>query len=230
MPIISFANSKGGSGKTTSALLLACELSLKKDVCIIDADPRHPIQKWAGLKKEKNNSLHIFTNDSENTIIQDIENYSHQYPFVIIDLEGIASKRAAFAISQSDFVIIPMQEQQQDADEAINMIKEVKNLEKMTRKKIHFSILFTRTRVVAKSRTARFIAQQFITSEKIDCFQTEINERDAFSAIFTTGDTVRGLNPQENNGISKAIENIEKYTTEVIAKVLETQSKGENNV
>jgi chromosome partitioning protein len=133
----------------------------------------------------------------------------------------------------AEIVALPPEELarlQQDADEAINMIKEVKNLEKMTRKKIHFSILFTRTRVVAKSRTARFIAQQFITSEKIDCFQTEINERDAFSAIFTTGDTVRGLNPQENNGISKAIENIEKYTTEVIAKVLETQSKGENNV
>ena len=40
MPILAFANSKGGSGKTTSALLLACELAESKPVTVIDADPR----------------------------------------------------------------------------------------------------------------------------------------------------------------------------------------------
>ena len=50
MPVIAFANSKGGSGKTTSALLLACELANAKAVTLIDADPRHPISRtWAAL-------------------------------------------------------------------------------------------------------------------------------------------------------------------------------------
>ena len=40
MPIISFANPKGGAGKTTSALILATELAAKgAQVAIIDADP-----------------------------------------------------------------------------------------------------------------------------------------------------------------------------------------------
>ena len=42
MAVIAFANSKGGSGKTTSALLLACELAHSKPVTVIDADPRKP--------------------------------------------------------------------------------------------------------------------------------------------------------------------------------------------
>ena len=43
MPVISFANPKGGAGKTTTALLLAGELASKDAlVTIIDADP----EKW----------------------------------------------------------------------------------------------------------------------------------------------------------------------------------------
>ena len=40
MPVIAFANSKGGSGKTTSALLLAQALAAHRPTTIIDADPR----------------------------------------------------------------------------------------------------------------------------------------------------------------------------------------------
>ena len=47
MPVIAFANSKGGSGKTTSALLLAQALAAHRPTTLIDADPRHPITTWA---------------------------------------------------------------------------------------------------------------------------------------------------------------------------------------
>jgi chromosome partitioning protein len=44
MPVISFANPKGGAGKTTTALILATELADSgASVSIIDADP----ERWA---------------------------------------------------------------------------------------------------------------------------------------------------------------------------------------
>ena len=50
MPIISFANPKGGAGKTTSALLLAGELAGKGSrVVLIDADPERWISQWGRL-------------------------------------------------------------------------------------------------------------------------------------------------------------------------------------
>ncbi len=50
MPVISFANPKGGSGKTTSALLLAGELaSSGGTVAIVDADPEQWISQWAAM-------------------------------------------------------------------------------------------------------------------------------------------------------------------------------------
>ena len=222
MPVIAFANSKGGSGKTTSALLLACELAEKAAVTIIDADPRHPVTKWAAPKPEKTpppTKLTVVQNDSESTIIEEIEAAAARDPFVIIDLEGVASKKNAYAISQADLVIVPMKEQQQDAEAALDIIKELVNISKMTGKKIPFSILFTQSKPVAKSRTARFIATQFRDNPALDCFEVELHERDAFSAIYTMGGSIRALDPKQTNGTERAIENVTGFVAELIAKL-----------
>src|SRR5476649_897095 len=48
MPVISFANPKGGSGKTTLAMVLALEIAKGgAKVAVIDADPNAIIEKWA---------------------------------------------------------------------------------------------------------------------------------------------------------------------------------------
>ena len=46
MPTIAFISPKGGVGKTTAALLLACEIARGTQVTVIDADPNHPIAGW----------------------------------------------------------------------------------------------------------------------------------------------------------------------------------------
>lgn len=215
MPVIAFANSKGGSGKTTSALLLACELAESKPVTIIDADPRHPITTWASLPNVPEN-LTVVTNQSEKTILDEIEEAAAATPFVIIDLEGTASRLMSYAISQADLVIVPMKEQQQDALAAIDVIKEIHRDMKAVRREIPFAVLFTQSKVVAKSRTARFVADQFRTNPKMRTFKAEINERDAFSAMFATGGSVRSMAAGAVNNIEAAIQNVETFTSEVI--------------
>ncbi|WP_413154798.1 ParA family protein [Bartonella sp. cb54] len=218
MPVISFANSKGGSGKTTSALLLACELAYVKPVTLIDADPRHPITAWSKMQGKPNN-LTVVTNESEKTILDEIESAATRDPFVIVDLEGTASRLTSYAISQSDFVIVPMKEQQQDALAALEIIREIHRNMKIVKRYISYAILFTQSKVVAKSRTSRFISSQFKNNPKIDVFETEINERDAFSAIFAMGGSHRTLNAKEVNNLETAIGNVESFFAEVITKL-----------
>jgi chromosome partitioning protein len=220
MPVISFANSKGGSGKTTSALLLACELAYAKPVTIIDADPRRPVTTWSRLSN-KPARLTVVTNESEKTILDEIEQAATRDPFVIVDLEGTASRLTSYAISQSDLVIVPMKEQQQDALAAIDIIKEIHRDMKAVRRTIPYAVLFTQTKVVAKSKTARHIGSQFRNNPKIHTFETEIHDRDAFSAIFATGGTVRSLT--NVNNIDAAIANVTDFAGEVIAKLKANQ-------
>ncbi|WP_424973323.1 AAA family ATPase [Dinoroseobacter sp. S76] len=218
MPVIAFANSKGGSGKTTSALLLACALAETKPTTIIDADPRHPISTWARMPG-KPDRLSVVTNQSEKTILDEIEAASTKDPFVIIDLEGTASRLMSYAISQADLVIIPLKEQQQDALAALDVIQEIHRDMKATRRKIPYAVLFTQSRAAVKSRTARHIAAQFRENDQIDTFGVEIHERDAFAAIFSIGGAVSHLDPKKVNGLDKALENIEGFRNEVIRKL-----------
>ncbi len=220
MPVITFANSKGGSGKTTSALLLACALSEQKTTTIIDADPRHPVTTWSRMDGKPDN-LTVITNESERTILDEIESAAAQDAFVIIDLEGTASRLMSYAISQSDFVIIPLKEQQQDAMAALDVIQEIQRDMKATRRKIPYAVLFTQSRAAVKSRTAKHIAQQFRNNQRINTFTVEIIERDAFAAIFTIGGTIRNMNPEKVNGLENATGNIEAFRQEVITKLRE---------
>ena len=50
MPVITFANTKGGAGKTTAVLLLATELARSGHrVTVLDADPQLWISRWHEL-------------------------------------------------------------------------------------------------------------------------------------------------------------------------------------
>ena len=225
MPVITFASSKGGSGKTTSALLLACEIACTKSVTLIDADPRKPITTWSKLPNKPEN-LTVISNESEKTILDEIEQAAARDPFVIVDLEGTASRLTSYAISQSDLVIVTMKEQQQDALAAIEIIKEIHRDMQAVRRVIPYAILFTQSKVVAKSRTARFISRQFRENPQVDTFTTEINERDAFSSIFSVGGSIRSLTPKEVNNLEAAINNVNEFTAETINK-LKSNNKNE---
>ncbi|MFK7876382.1 MAG: AAA family ATPase [Paracoccaceae bacterium] len=218
MPVITFANSKGGSGKTTSALLLAQALATHKTTTLIDADPRHPVTTWAE-KPGCPQALTVVTNQGEKSILDEIEMAAARDPFVLIDLEGTASRLMSYAISQSDLVIIPIKEQQQDALAALNVMQEIHRDMKATRRNIPYAVLFTQSRAAVKSRTARHIAAQFRDSPEIDCFETEIHERDAFAAMFSMGGTIAGMDPSLVNGLDRALANIEAFRTEVTAKL-----------
>lgn len=137
MPIITFANSKGGSGKTTAALLLATELARGSDVTLI---ARHPLTAWAALP-EKPKAITVVTSGGERAILDEIADAAARTPFVIIDLEGVASRMTSFAMSQSDLVIVPAQEQQQDVAAAIDVIAELHRDMRASRRTITRSLM-----------------------------------------------------------------------------------------
>lgn len=218
MPICVFASSKGGSGKSTSSLLLAAELARKATaVTVIDADPNQPINDWAKLPRKPDN-ITVIADINEENIIDQIEAAAARDPFVIVDLEGTASQTVGYAVALADLVIVPCQGSQLDAKEAAKVIKLVRREERVVRRTIPFSILLTRTPVVARPRTLRHIEGQFETSG-IDGFATEINEREAFRAIFSFGGTISTLNADHVRNLGAAAANIRAFAAEVITKL-----------
>ena len=122
MPTISLASSKGGAGKSTTAVVLATELAARgATVTLIDADPNQPVVRWS-RKAGKPEGVIVIGGVTEETVSEVIDEAAGQTQFVIVDLEGTASVMVAYAMSRSDLVIIPMQGSELDGVEAAKVI------------------------------------------------------------------------------------------------------------
>jgi chromosome partitioning protein len=225
MPTISFANPKGGAGKTTSALLLACELAEKNaTVSIIDADPQRWISQWAALPGKPDN-IHIVNDVSEDTIVDAIEEAAALDQFVIVDLEGTANLAVAHAIGMSDFVIIPAQGTSMDAKGAVKTVKLINNQARLARREIPHAVLITRTSALITSRSLKSILDQ-LDGAGVEVFATSIVERAAYRDLLDFGGTLSTLNPAQVSNIDKAQHNAREFTAEVIAKLKKADTAG----
>src|SRR5580658_219810 len=217
MPTIVFVSPKGGAGKTTSAFLLSTALAKLYEVTVIDADPNHPIKKWAAGGNTPP-GLTIISDVDEDTIIERIEDAATQTPFVVVDLEGTASKIVVYAISQADLVIIPTQGSQLDANEASRAIRVVMQSQKMTKTETPYAVLLTRTSLSIRTRTQSHI-QNGLIAAGVPVFETELNERDAFRAVFSFQQTLDGLNPADVANLDKAKLNVWAFVEEVVERL-----------
>ena len=214
MPTIVFLTPKGGAGKTTSALILATQLARGAKVTAIDADPNRPIKTWAsGGNAPKN--LSIVSDADEENILDRIEEAAAQTPFVIVDLEGTAAKIVLLAVSQADFVIVPTQGSQLDAEQTSRALKVIRQQEKMSGRRVHHSVLLTRTNPAIRTRTMAHI-ERGLADARVPMFTTELNEREAFRAMFSFRQTLAGLNPNDVSNLDKAIANAHAFALEVI--------------
>lgn len=216
--VVSFASSKGGAGKTTSAFLLATILAKKGiNVGVIDADPNHPFCLWEKQGGRIEN-LSIIKNDSEETILDDIEHAKKKHSFVIVDLEGTANLSVAYAVTSSDLVIIPAQRSQLDASEAAKVIGLIKRQSEVSKRTIPTALLFTRTSPAIRTKGMRRM-QESLDTNQVDTFEVEINEREAFRAIWDYNSTLCQLSTSQVSGVDKARTNATAFAVEVLRRI-----------
>lgn len=214
MPVVVFANPKGGSGKSTAALLLATELALETKVCVVDADIRRRIAKWSkGGNAPKN--LVVLDDADEDNVIDRIDDALKLASVVIVDLEGTASKLVLLAISQADLVVIPLQDSAPDAEEAGAVLKVLRQQERLSGRKVPHVIVPTRTPAAYKSKLMRYILEQLAPSGA-RVLDVEIVERQAFKAVWVYESTLEGLPAGEVAGVEKAITNARAYAQSIV--------------
>lgn len=220
MPVISFANPKGGAGKTTTALLAATQLAeAGATVAIIDADPERWISQWGALPG-KPETIQIISDVTEDTIVDVIEREAAQAQFVIVDLEGTASLMVANAIGMSDFVTIPLQGSSMDAKGGAKVLKLIASQAKLARRTIPHAVVLTRTSAAIRSRSLKNVSTE-LEDAGIPVFQTAIVERAAYRDLFDFGGTLLALDSSQTSNIEKAIENARQFTGELVAKIKE---------
>lgn len=223
MPVISFANPKGGAGKTTTALIAATVLAENgATVSIIDADPERWISQWAALPG-KPDAIRIVSDVTEDTVADAIEAESARSAFVVVDLEGTASLMVANAIGFSDFVVIPLQGSSMDAKGGAKILRLIATQARMARRQIPHAVVLTRTSAAVKSRSLKNVTAE-LSEAGVPVFATAIVERAAYRDLFDYGGTLTGLNQATTSGVPKAIENAQEFAGELVAKIREAMA------
>ena len=218
MPVISFANPKGGTGKSTSALILALEMAHRGGkVALVDCDPNQVTAGWAQAREQegRNVPFEAIANPGEENVIDVLDELASQYPFVIVDLEGTASLMMSRTMSRSDLTIIPMQASPVDAKQAARAVSLIRAEEKMLRREIPMRILMTRNNPAIKTRDEKAIMEQ-LEAANVPMLEVPLHERAAFRAVFTYNKTLRELSAKESSGLPRAKENAEAYAYHVV--------------
>jgi chromosome partitioning protein len=223
MPIIPFVSPKGGTCKTTSALLLATFLAKLYDVTIIDADPNCAIRDWASSGNAPPR-LTVVSDVNEDNIVESIEDAAAKTPFVIVDLEGTASKAVLYAVAHADFIVIPMQASFEDAKAARRAVGVILESEKRGKSAKPYAVLFTRTSPTIRSRSFAHIYKSVVAAG-LPVFDTQLNERDAYRAMLLFQQTLDGLDSEEVPNLDKAKRNVAAFAEELVARILEEEGR-----
>ena len=219
MYVISFANPKGGTGKTTSTLLLAEQIAATgSNVSILDLDPNKNLLHWQESRQKGGKSIPFTVHkrpENDDGIIDQIDELEDSNDYLLIDLEGTASQAVTYALSRSDLVLIPLEPNSVEARHAARAVQLVAAAGKMLRKKINYRILFTRQNAAFATREEREVRSE-LTESSIPLLESGIVRRSPYTRMF--GDSLLlsemlelAEKVAEREQISKAIANARQY-------------------
>ena len=207
--VITIAQQKGGTGKTTLAVHLALAFikyhNLK--VAIIDTDPQGSLGKWFMIREEKKLSNDNLTFKTASLWGAQYESKAlkKDHDIVIIDTPPKIESDARPSIESADLVLIPVAASQVDFW-ATGAIVEIA---KKANKKILIQINRANQRSKLISKT-----NDFIKSLNLSATKTIIGNRQIFASSIGEGKTA-----VEKQKKSNAVEEVKKLSEQILLEI-----------
>ncbi|WP_104663031.1 ParA family protein [Ensifer adhaerens] len=215
MAIVSLANAKGGAGKTTAALLLACEFARRGDrVAVLDCDPLACMTDWFRHGRHDGN-LFVLPGITTTTLSDHLRRLRGQVEHVVIDLSGAADVLVALAIGLCDLTLIPVQGCAMDARGAIQVLDLIRYIENNARADINHAVVLTRVNPIVTTRAMRSVKLSLAES-RIRLVDTPLVERTAFRELFEQGDTLYSLDAARVSNLARAQANARALADDVL--------------
>lgn len=217
MPTIAFVSTKGGVGKTTSALLLAMGLAERGlSVSMVDSDPNLPLKAWGELPGKPDN-ISLYHAPSFQDLPGELRKAKLASEWVVVDTEGGAPRMGGMAIANADLVITPLAASQLDAREARKVSKMVADIARKENRPIPLVCLFARTPPAGRRSFQEVRAE--LEAASLPALATALSDKEAFRALFSKGGNLAGLASRRVSGVSAARELVEAFTDEVATLV-----------
>lgn len=167
-------NLKGGVGKSTSAVFIACGLARSGRTLLVDADPQGSILGWSEDAGPEFPATVIAwpTRDVAKRVLEVADDYEH----VVIDTGPSQEHLLRQAVAVADLVVVPVSPSLMDVRELSRTLQMVEDLGPTRRVEAH--ILLTKVRSgTASARDAR----RGLVGEGLPVLAAQISLREAYA-------------------------------------------------
>ena len=162
MAIITLAQIKGGSGKTTLAKCLVGEFVARGlPIAALDLDPNRPLGRFFAQIPELR-EVEVAVPGGEARVSALVRELAARHDNVVIDLMGAATNDTQVALALSDLVIVPSQMGEDDFRGGIETWRQVEEAELVARRPIARAVLMVRTSASAvRPRVESFVREAY---------------------------------------------------------------------
>jgi chromosome partitioning protein len=189
--VITVAQQKGGTGKTTLAANIAAALAKDHRVALLDIDPQRSLTRWHQLRRGRQQpaSNLTFSDVSGWRLTAELERLKREHDVVVVDTPPQIDTDAKLAIRGATLVLVPVQPSPPDVWAAEG------TLALAVQERRPAAIVFNR--VPAASRLRDAIAAD-LASRKLPVMRGSIGNRTGFATAFAEGLGVSEASPRSS--------------------------------
>lgn len=212
MATLCVSSTKGGCGKSTTAICVAAELALDGyRVALLDCDLNQHATHFGQIADVP--GLAVVPAVDERNVLAALRKAQDEAELVVIDLPGGSSTLALKALQRSNFVLIPCQATLPDVRDAVKTLEQIDDAQELARSPIARSLIWSRLLPGFEARAARHVRKS-IEERGLPIFKTAVMQRAALAEFHLTGKVPRQVDPN-----SSATQNITAVTAELLSNL-----------